>query len=63
MNDCYNKKKKKNIPVIPIAPFPGHWQSRLGPQPLHSEVWTYVSLDSFCGDCDGGGSGYLRRES
>ena len=25
------------IPVIPIAPLPGHWQSRRGPQPLHSE--------------------------
>lgn len=54
----YYKKKKKNSPEIPIAPFPGHWQSRLGPHPLHSEPWTNVSSLSSDRDCLDGGLGY-----
>jgi len=44
-----------------MAPFPGHWQSRRGPQPLHSDPWTYVSLGSFDGAGPGGGWGYCCR--
>lgn len=44
-----------------MAPLPGHLQSRRGPQPLHSEVWTNVSLGSLDGNCPGGGGGYCCR--
>ncbi len=44
--------------MIPIAPFPGHWQSRLGPQPLQSEPWMYPSPGSSDCDCPYGGWGY-----
>lgn len=44
-----------NVPVIPMAPLPGHWQSRRGPHPLHSLPCTYESS----GSCDPfGAAGY-----
>ena len=54
-------RKKLNVPVKPITPLPGHWQSRLGPHPLHSEPCTYPSLGSSAGPLGGWGYGLYCR--